>query len=122
MTEMELIESSATYNGLMQGWVSAYFAAFTGYCIVAYLAGSKLTTRQAAFVGGCYVVFSCLCIFGAYGAGMLMTAFANEVEVVNPQRSFVANFPVIYISVAIFVTTMFGSLKFMWDIRHPKTE
>lgn len=121
MTEFEIIEASATYNGLMQGWIGAYFTAFTAYCVVAYLVGSKLSTRQATFISACYFVYGSLCILGCYGSGMLLTEFAEAARDINPDRSFVARVPVIIISIVIFSVSLVGSLRFMWDIRHPKT-
>ena len=122
MTEFEIIEASATYNGLMQGWIAAYFAAFTAYCIVAYLVGKKLSTRQVLFISACYFVSSSLCILGCYGSGMLLTEFAEAARAINPDRPFVARVPVIVVSILIFYASLLGSLRFMWDIRHPKTE
>ena len=58
MTEAELIESSANYNALMLGWVSMYFTAFTAFIIAAYLAGNRLTTSQAIFVSGGFLILS----------------------------------------------------------------
>ena len=122
MTEFEIIEASATYNELMQGWIAAYFTAFTAYCIVAYLVGKKLSTRQVAFISICYIVYGSLCILGCYGSGMLLTEFANAARAINPDRPFVARTPVIIASIVIFYVSLLGSLRFMWDIRHPRTE
>lgn len=122
MTEFELIEASAEYNGLMQGWVSLYFTAFTAFMVTAYLAGSKLTTNQAIFVSGGFLILSALSTIGAYGTGNLLVHFADEVLLVNSKRPFVANYPVIYASTALLCIGILGSLKFMWDVRHPKIE
>jgi sterol desaturase/sphingolipid hydroxylase (fatty acid hydroxylase superfamily) len=121
MTEAELIEASATYNGLMQVWISAYFTAFTAFMITAYLAGNKLNRNQVVFVSAGFFLFSSLCTFAAYGTGSLLVDFANEVEAINPERNFVANYPTIYAGVIVLAIGILGSLKFMWDIRHPKT-
>ncbi len=121
MTEFELIEASAEYNGLMQGWVSLYFTAFTAFMITAYLVGSKLTTNQTIFVCGGFLILSALSTVGAYGAGNLMVYFADEVLLVNSKRPFIANYPMIYVSTALLFIGILGSLKFMWDARHPKT-
>jgi hypothetical protein len=122
MTEAELIESSGIYNGLMMGWVSLYFTSLTAFIIAAYLAGSKLTTKQVIFVSSGFFLVSALSTFGAFGTGSLMVQFANEVEAVNPKRSFMANQPTVNLALAVLVFGIFGSLKFMWDVRHPKVE
>jgi hypothetical protein len=122
MTEAELIEASATYNSLVVNWVSSYFTAFTAYVITSYFVGNRLTRIQAIFISGGFIIFSSLCIFGAFGAGRLLVDFANEVEALNPERQFVANMPTIYTAMAVLSLGILGSLKFMWDIRHPKNE
>ena len=120
MTEAELIEASANYNGLMQGWVSIYFTALTAFIITAYLAGEKLTKNQAVFVCGGFLILSSLATIGSYGTGTLLVHFAKEVEATSPNRPFLANYPIIFVSTALLTTGILGSLKFMWDVRHPK--
>ena len=122
MTEAELIESSATYNALMMGWISMYFTAFTAFIIAAYLAGSRLNKIQTIFICGGFFMISTLSTIGAYGAGSLLVEFANEVKLLNPKRQFLANKPIIYVSIALLVGGILGSLKFMWDVRHPQAE
>ncbi len=120
MTEAELIESGAIYQGLMMGWVSLYFTALTAYVVSAYVAGSKLSTGQAAFISVGFLVLAGLSTIGAYGTGMHVVVFADEVKALNPSRKFAASFPVIYITIAILAGGILGSLKFMWDVRHPR--
>jgi hypothetical protein len=122
LTEAELVEASATYNGLLMGWISAFFAGFTAYLIVAYLVGKKLTRSQVIFINVCYCFYTGLCIIAVFGAGSLLTHFAHEVEGVNPDRPFIANYSAVYAATGILVLGVVGSLKFMWDARHPKTE
>jgi hypothetical protein len=122
MTEAELIGASANYNGLMQGWVSLYFTALTAFIIAAYLAGSKLTRNQTVFIYGGFLILSALATVGAYGTGNLLVHYADEVLLVNPKRPFLASYPIIYASTALLSIGIMGSLKFMWDIRHPKPE
>lgn len=122
MTEAELIETSAMYNGLMYEWVSLYFSAFTAFIVTAHLVGSKLTRGQVLFVSGGFVVLSVLSTLGAYGTGVNMTMYAKEVMTLNPNRSFLASYPLIYATVSLLVFGVLGSLKFMWDVRHPGHE
>jgi len=121
LTEAELIEASANYNELLMGWLSAFFTGFTAYLIAAYLIGSKLTRSQVFFISVCYFFYASLCIIAVYGAGNLLTHFASEVGSMNPDRPFIANYPVLYAATGTLVLGVFGSLKFMWDVRHPRT-
>lgn len=122
MTEAELIEAATNFNGLILGWVSAYFAAFTAYTVSAYLVGSKLTTSQVVFISAGYSIYSFLCVFAIFGAGSRFVDFTTAAEHLNPERAFSATYSQIYIGVALLLLGIIGSLKFMRDIRHPKTE
>jgi hypothetical protein len=122
MTESELIEACANYNELMMGWTSVYFTALTAYVIASYMAGARLTSSQALFVSIGFVILTTLATIGVLGTGSNLVQFAREIEAMNPSRSFMATTPVINASVALLAGGIIGSLKFMWDIRHTKTE
>jgi len=122
MTEAELIEASATYNELMQGWVSAYFTAFTAFIITAYFVGKNLTRNQTIFISGGFFIFSSLCAFSAFGTGSMLVSFAREAEALNPDRQFLATQGVVSLGIGLMLIGLLGSLKFMWDVRHKKTE
>jgi len=121
MTEAELVEASATYNELMQGWVSAYFTAFTAFIITSYFVGRRLTKTQTIFISGGFFLFSALCTFAAFGAGSLLVHFAQEVMTINPERQFLASYPTIYVGTILMTIGILGSLKFMWDVRHTES-
>ena len=106
----------------MQGWISAFFATFTAYTITAYMAGAKLGTKQVTFISICYLAFASLCGLATYGTGSLMVGFNSEIIALNPSRTFMANPKIISVTSAICFVVMLGSTRFMWDIRHPKTE
>ena len=58
MTEAELIESAGIYYSLVADMLSIYLTATTGFLIVAYLIGDKLTRSQLIIVSGLYLVFA----------------------------------------------------------------
>jgi hypothetical protein len=122
MTEAELIEAATSFSGLMQGWVSIYFTALTAFLVTTYLAGSKLSTNQAIFVCGGFFIITSLCTFAAFATGNQLVHLSNEVESINPNRKFAANYPIIYVLATVLGAGCLGGLKFMWDVRHPKTE
>ena len=122
MTEAELIEAAVNYNTLILGWLSAYFAAFTAYIVTAYMVGDKLTTSQTAFISGGYSIYSLLCVFAIFGAGSKFVEFAIAAEAINPDRVYSANYLQVYVGAPVLLIGVFGSLKFMWDIRHTEVE
>jgi hypothetical protein len=122
MSEAELVEASATYNELMQGWISAYFTAFTAFIITSYFVGRRLTKTQAVFISGGFFLFSALCTFAAFGTGSSLVDFANEAEAINPERNFLANDPTIYAGTIVLAIGILISLKFMWDVKHARGE
>ncbi|WOJ93812.1 hypothetical protein R0135_01265 [Congregibacter variabilis] len=122
MTEAALIESLAMYQGLFMGWLSLYFTALTAYLVTAYIAGSKLTTVQTAFISAGFLVLTSLFALGAYGTGIHVVVFADEMKALNASRKSAASFPVIYTTIVLLICGILGSPKFMWDVRHPRTE
>ena len=67
MTESELWELIVTYNGNAMTGVTIYFSALTGYLIVAYMIGNRLTAMQSAIITVGFVVFQLLMIFATLG-------------------------------------------------------
>jgi hypothetical protein len=48
--------------------------------------------------------------------------FVAEVQAINPERGFALTSEMLWVIVSILLLGIFVCLKFMWDIRHPKTE
>jgi hypothetical protein len=122
MTEAELIESSAMYNGLMYDWLTMYFTAFTAFIVTAHFVGGKLTRDQVVFVTGGFLMLSALSTIGVLGTGSNAAMFAEEIVNINPNRTFYARYSIVYLTVSLLSFGILGSLKFMWDARHPKTK
>lgn len=122
MTEAELVEASVMYNGAMQGWISLYFTAFTAYVTAAYFIGSKLDKNQVLFISGGFIILSTLCTISAYGTGAKLVYFAEAATAVNANLVFAAKYQYVYAATVMLSIGILGSLKFMWDVRHPKAE
>ena len=67
MTEAELWELIVAYNGNAMTGVTIYFSALTGYLIVAYMIGNRLTSMQTTIITVGFVVFQFLMIFATVG-------------------------------------------------------
>jgi hypothetical protein len=88
----------------------------SAYLLVAYLVGKDLTRSQTLIATGLYVAFSGSGVLGIfsyyYEAFRLSQTYGN------------GSFPVwwAYLIGGLYFAGILGCLKFMWDIRHSKTE
>jgi hypothetical protein len=117
MTQAELWELIIAYNtGLLSG-TTIYFSALTGYLIVAYVIGDKLTAMQTAIITIGFVVFQSLISFGTIGLGTRAVFLIGKTS--EEYRSgIMINHPVIFMLSMILLGGIAAALKFMWDIRH----
>lgn len=88
----------------------------SAYLLVAYLVGKELTRSQTIIATGLYLAFA--------GSGVVgIFSYYNEAYRLS-QTYGDASFPVwwAYIIGGLYFAGILGCLKFMWDIRHSKTE
>lgn len=120
MSEYELIDVFTSFQVLMQGWITAYFAGITAYLVAAHLAAATLTRWQVALMNGAFVIYCALCATGAFGNYSRQIELAAEIRAVNPARTLMPNEWLLW----AMTLTLFGgialSMKFMWDARHPR--
>lgn len=120
MSEGELWALIIDYNDSMMAAMSLYLTVLSGYLIVAYLAGSKLTRMQCSIITVAFVL-SAFLFSGAvrgYGYRALFLIGKTSEEYHTWQMM---NEP----SLLFILTTMAGgviaALRFMWDVRHPRS-
>ncbi len=95
----------------------------TGYIVAAYLVGSKLTKSQVTLITMVFVpaiIYFALALLGSLGDSIQARREAAAViESIGVMGTF--GEPV-YLAFSLFI--VFGvlviSLKFMWDVRHPR--
>jgi hypothetical protein len=122
MTEAELVESWGLFLGNSQAGLGLYVSILTGYLIVAYLVGAKLTRVQVWIVTTLFTFASTSVSlwFSAWWGRAL--EFALEAKELNPNRR-VDNSPeALWIFTIMLWLGIVASLYFMWTVRHPKTE
>ena len=118
MTHSELVEASTAYFSVCTDMLSLYLTVTSGYLIVSYLAGAKLTRPQVSLITALYLLISGLSIFTFYGWGMRGVIYAmraGELDASLPiygSPMFVAVFSILLVIASI------ASIKFMWDVRH----
>ena len=122
MTEYELVDALGTYASAMQAWAATYISVLSAYCVVAYMAGKNLSTSQAMIIGTGFVFFAFMCAANFYGISNRTIEFAAELKQLRPDRIYVASDEALWVISLIMLFGIIACLKFMWDIRHPKTE
>lgn len=111
------------------GNTATYYALFwtlvSGYLVVAYTVGNKLMRNQIAFINTLFVISTLFTTFAAVTAlrnGLLAFRMgATHVEEMTAITAGQAAGFVILVACVNFVIVL-GCMKFMWDVRHPKSE
>jgi hypothetical protein len=130
MTEMELFiqenqlsQLLASLSDALGTHISIYLTIVTGYIIVAYLVGTKLTRLQVAIATGIYLVayiFESLILttiirtIGKQSSQLLLLDPAVAIGMMAQARA-----P--YIGLVILIAGLIAPLWFMWSVRHPKS-
>jgi hypothetical protein len=118
MTEYELIDAAASFNSLMQGYMTLYITILSAYLITAYVAGARLTKFQAAFISLGMLIFTVICSAAVLGTGTRVIELFDEAQTINPDRQFSLREPILFTVVAVTWLGSFIGLKVMWDVRH----
>jgi hypothetical protein len=121
MTEAELFESAQTVWSNYITCMSIFITIVSAYLIVAYIAGRNLTRPQVILVNALFVSFSVYAITAMYGFSRVATELASLSIGMSTQRSEVGVTTVPTIALLVFIPLASACLKFMWDVRHPKT-
>ena len=119
MTQAELWELIIAYNGGVLDGIAIYFSALTGYLIVAYMAGDKLTGLQSAIITVGFVVFQLLITFGTVGQASRSVFLISKTSG-EYQSGIMINDTTVIVLAVLLLGGVVAALKFMWDIRHPK--
>ncbi len=122
MTEYELIDAVGTYSSGMQSWTALYFSGISAYLITAYVVGENLNKSQAIIISGGFILFAINSVLGYLGLGLKLAALNEELTALRPENTSLASELGVSLYSLGFVLGILVSLKFMWDIRHPKTE
>lgn len=121
MNEAELIQHywNAVENGMTT--ILLYVSVFTGYLVMAYLVGKRLTILHCLIATGAFLVFSAFCIWGCIVFWNAAYVVATKVHATSPEILPIDQNPM-FLTSALLAIGVLGALKFMWDTRHPKTE
>jgi hypothetical protein len=120
MTEYELFDLMLTAVDGGTAVIGIILTVVSGYLIVAWLVGDKLTTAQVMMVNLLFLCTAPMMVWGWLGRYLAALDLQNQLLVLAPQTTERINMYVIIGFPIILFILILGSLKFMWDIRHPK--
>ena len=120
MTEYELVDVLISYNTAAMSALALYLTTVSGYLIVGYLAGKSLTASQAVIVSVLFIVFALFFGYGAVGYFRRALLVVDELMTMNPGEFIGVKPWLVFLVAGLCFTGILASLRFMWDIRHPK--
>jgi len=123
MTEFEISSMTYVANEAANTALTLYLTVVSAYLIVAYTVGKRLTKSQLVFVNCLFVFFSIAFTYSttvSFFAMRFYTEIQAEIaDTPGEKYLYIENLFVAILAIAL-VLGIIGSLKFMWDVRHPK--
>ena len=122
MTEYEAVELGQIYFANFISTNVLFISLITGYLVIAYVVGSTLKLSQVSIINGIFLVVVAWSTWAGFAYVMGGAYYAAVGGSMNPERVIYAGPMIGYVTVAVYVFVTLACLKFMWDVRHPKTE
>jgi hypothetical protein len=119
--DMGLLELVAEFNVAGMTAMTLYLTAVSGYLFVAYMIGNKLTRLQCAIITGLFLWFSVFVVIGTAGYFSRAVQLRGLYNEFTPSGMTMDTW-VVWSSSGLELVGLLAALKFMWDVRHPKTE
>ena len=122
MNYAELVESTTLFFGVAADLLAIYLTVTSGYLIVAFLVGERLTRPQVGLISLLYILVSSFTSYTFYAMSMRAMYYNSKQIPIDPDvpiygsTAFVTSFSV-FLALGII-----ASLKFMWDVRRHKVK
>jgi hypothetical protein len=122
MTEYEILDLITNTANAGTSVLAVVMTTISGYLVVAWLVGEKLTGAQVTLVNLVFVVFAPMMILTWASIFVGALRLQERLHSINPESSAgLSAGGTTAVSITLLVLVL-GSIKFMWDVRHPKTE
>ena len=124
MTAYELNDLMMSWYAMMGQDANMYLALVSGYLIVAYSIGARLSSVQAMIIDVFFAVWTAshvMAIFSEMGAVLDIQQMLIDMEAYSfqsPNQSLA----IASVFAAIQIGGIIAALYFMWTVRHPRTE
>ena len=122
MSEYELADSIVSMLSVLLTWIGLSFTFLTAYLVTAYTVGKALTRSQVGIINTLFCLYQGGTINGVYTSGSRYLEFVDEILSINPERDYSFSVTSLYATPLLLTIVTLVALKFMWDIRHPKTK
>jgi hypothetical protein len=122
MTEYELQDLAFSAGGIAGTYGSIWITIISGYLLVAYVAGRDLSRPQVSLVNLLFLFTSGLFAYGTIPSLGKQLSIVNMLRAIHPDNFYPTTEPIVTAVAVIFGLIILASLKFMWDVRPPKTE
>ena len=122
MTEYELVDAISSYATQGGTFFTIWLTILSAYAITAYVAGKDLSPAQVLWLNCLYLFTVSLAIYGFYGSFSSQVHYIGKLYEIAPDAPQKINSTIVMLVTAIAAVGTLATLKFMWDIRHPKTQ
>jgi len=122
MTELELVEAANSYFELAVEVLGFYMTVTSGFLIVAYLVGDKLTRSQMVTVSTLYIFMAVVATYATFAYMSRGVHYALLIKALDSAGRIYASPFLPTLMTAILAAGILASLRFMWNIRNPKSD
>ena len=122
MTEYEIRDFFPSVLNGSTPVLSTIVSVISAYLIVSWLIGHKLTRSQVIWINLLFITFSSMMVLRWVSGYLGAMRLQQELLQLNQEIGTAITPELIAGITCIYAAAILGSLKFMWDVRHPKTE
>jgi hypothetical protein len=122
MSETDLLENLTAHFDLVLQVLSLYLTVTSAYLIVAFMAGDRLTNSQAIIISTLYIFIAAITTYSMYAWLGRAFYFSNKLKETGVDMPFYSRDGLEFVLASVLLAGILACLKFMWDVRHPKTE
>jgi small-conductance mechanosensitive channel len=122
MTEYELGELIVSYSGLVATYLTTYLTVVSGYLITAYVAGKRFSTSQVILLNCLFVVATAMLTMAVFASSLRWLSYLEKLEQLVPNEIYPMSLPLAIAICFLCIAGILASIKFMWDVRHPKPD
>jgi hypothetical protein len=122
MTEIELIQAAQGAAEQAMAGVQWQLSMITGYLLIAYFIGTKLSTLQIAFVNLVFLLMHTNAVVSVVMGILRESYYTQQVLKISPETPNIGSSgdgAVVCVVGSLIITA--GCLSYMWSVRHPKT-
>jgi hypothetical protein len=122
MTEYEIRDLIINMADVATSILVVVMTIISAYLVVAWLVGEKLTRAQVTLVNLVFLAFAPMMLFTWAGIFVGTLRLQEKLHLINPEYyGGPSAGGIAAVSITLLVLIL-GSIKFMWDVRHPKIE